>query len=456
MGVLAKLRNDLSQMFPFMVDAFLQDTPARLQAMQFALANGDSATLKEEAHSIKGSSLNLGAQRLAGLCKRVEEMAGEMGVEGAAEPVSAVLESLVDEFGTVRAVLENDLEPGAERPAHAVAHGPTVLIADDDRATRMALADLLEQDGYHIHEAMNGAHAVSVCEREMPDLVLMDAVMPTMGGFAACKRIRELPGSEHLPVLIVTALDDPASVTRAFAAGATDYVPKPVNFAVLRQRVAHLLSESLVARKVHRLAYHDALTGVPNRTLFRQRLGELLTTPRAEQEGMALLYLDLDRFKGVNDCHGHDVGDLLLHAAAERIQACVRAGDMVARIGGDEFTVVLQGVRAREAAASVAEKVCHALARPFVLAGQEVCISGSVGIALYPEDAGTMESLVRAADLAMFSAKEQGNRYCYYEAKMETAVMPKALREALVTVVGAGTAPHSNVVSFPGSDSACG
>jgi diguanylate cyclase (GGDEF)-like protein len=261
--------------------------------------------------------------------------------------------------------------------------------------------------------------AVSMCERQIPDLVLMDAMMPMVDGFAACKRIRELPSGDRVPVLIVTALEDDHSIEKAFASGATDYIPKPVHFGVLRQRVGRLLEAGRAERHVRHLAYHDTLTGLPNRALFTERLGELLIRSRSDTERLAVLFLDLDRFKLVNDTLGHDVGDLLLKAVSERIKGGVRSCDLVARLGGDEFIVILDGVRSLDVVATIAEKIWNVLSEPFVFMGQEMYITTSIGISVFPDDGKDTSELMKRADTAMFRAKDSGVRFQFYEHGME-------------------------------------
>ena len=169
--------------------------------------------------------------------------------------------------------------------------------------------------------------------------------------------------------------------------------------------------------RLEHLAHHDALTGLPNRSLFRDRLLQAIRKSQRDERTLALLFIDLDRFKEVNDCLGHIAGDRLLTEAALRITACVRNSDTVARLGGDEFTVVLQDVDNPDDAAAVAGDIIDALAVPFVLGDENVNISASIGIALCPVDAGDPDALTSAADQAMYDAKAQGrNRYSFHSA----------------------------------------
>lgn len=163
-----------------------------------------------------------------------------------------------------------------------------------------------------------------------------------------------------------------------------------------------------IAARIQYMAHFDALTSLPNRTLFHDRLRQILAQAKRDNMNSALMFIDLDRFKVVNDTLGHHIGDLLLQAAAQRLSACVRETDTVSRLAGDEFTVLLPHVHSREDAALIAEKITAALAQPFHLEEHEVSIGSSTGIAFYPADADSDEALIRCADNAMYAAKEQG------------------------------------------------
>ncbi len=173
--------------------------------------------------------------------------------------------------------------------------------------------------------------------------------------------------------------------------------------------------------RLHHLAHHDALTGLPNRNLFVDRLGQAVARAERGRWVVALLFLDLDRFKYVNDTLGHAAGDQLLCDVAERLRACVRESDTVARLGGDEFTVILEGLSRPEEAAEVADKVLASLRRPVTLSGQEVLIGGSIGISLYPPDGTDTRTLIQHADAAMYDAKEAGkNTHRFYHTGLTT------------------------------------
>ena len=178
------------------------------------------------------------------------------------------------------------------------------------------------------------------------------------------------------------------------------------------QSVAYILAELIQHRqleeKVKQQAEFDALTGLPNRSLFRDRLSQALAMAERANKNVALMFIDLDRFKQVNDTLGHDAGDQLLEEAARRISSCIRKSDTAARLGGDEFTVTLQEVTNFSYVTFAAQRILQQLSRPFQLKLGEASIAGSIGIALFPRDASDMETLLTKADAAMYLAKESG------------------------------------------------
>ena len=427
---LDELESSVGSAFTRMVEVYVEDLPGQISSLEQAINDRDAEQIKQCAHSIKGSSKNFGANELAAVAKELEDM----GREGEIDEAHTRMLMLFDEVDRVIEYLNKRINPNVEQDISdsqvEVKEVEKILIADDDRSMRLALINVLDSDGYELHEVSNGLEALEYCQEEMPDLVLLDAMMPEMDGFEACTKIRALESAAHMPILIVTALDDDESVEKAFSVGATDYLPKPVHFAVLRQRISRLLRAVRTEKYVRQLAYHDSLTGLPNRTTFSSHLSELLSKVRAEDEMIAILFLDLDRFKLVNDTLGHSVGDMLLKAVADRLQNCVRVGDMVARLGGDEFTVVLDRVKSREGVANIAHKICDSLDRPFTFGEQEMFVSTSIGISMFPSDGDDIGTLMKHADTAMFRAKEVGRSFFFYENHMEAAVTRKVEIEA--------------------------
>ncbi len=173
----------------------------------------------------------------------------------------------------------------------------------------------------------------------------------------------------------------------------------------------------LAEDRIRHMALYDTLTDLPNRMLYEDRLQQALAVARREKTSTALLYIDLDRFKLVNDTLGHAAGDALLKLVAQRMVSCVRETDMVARLGGDEFVVVLPAVRSRENALMVAEKIRKQLEMPFEINGKQLDISSSIGCAVYPDDEQDGTALTQRADQAMYQAKQSGrNRVCFWNA----------------------------------------
>ena len=185
------------------------------------------------------------------------------------------------------------------------------------------------------------------------------------------------------------------------------------------------------------LIHHDELTGLPNRTLFNDRLSQAMIEAERHGRLLAVVFLDLDRFKNINDTLGHEAGDLLLQGVSERLLGAVRRGDTVARLSGDEFTIVLADLAHADDAARVAQKILEALARPMPIAGRDLFVSASLGITLYPLDTRDSQELLRNADIAMYRAKEHGrNNYQFYTAEMTSKAfkhmsIESALRRAL-------------------------
>jgi diguanylate cyclase (GGDEF)-like protein/PAS domain S-box-containing protein len=174
-----------------------------------------------------------------------------------------------------------------------------------------------------------------------------------------------------------------------------------------------------IEEEINHQAYHDALTGLPNRALLKDRLGLTITTSEREKLEFATLFIDLDRFKWVNDTLGHMYGDKLLTMVATRLKNCLRKGDTLARLGGDEFTVLLPNIKSKDNALSLAQKMLAEVNRPFTLNGHEVFISASIGVAMYPNDGITIEALLKSADIAMYHVKWEGkNGVLFYNANM--------------------------------------
>ncbi len=419
------LREAVGEVVSSMIAAFVEDTPVYLEKLRSAAIEKNARHVREMTHTIKGSAANFGAHNLVGLSKALEDRAAKNDLSRVLECVAEIS----DAFSILKEDLKQEISPVSQvaKVSFKNDRHSRILVVDDDRTMRLALVDAFLKDNYEVEEASNGMHALNICKRRMPDLVLMDAIMPELDGFDACQMIRETAQGADIPVLMVTALEDEDSIVRAFSSGATDYIAKPVNFSVMKQRVARLIKANKAEKDVKKLAYHDPLTGLPNRAQLKQQIHIIVNRAAIEKQRFAILFLDLDRFKMINDTMGHDAGDLLLKAVADRIRHCVRESDFIARLGGDEFTIVVENIESPDSASSVAEKICRSIGQPFVFMQQKMFVTASIGISVFPDDGEDVSALIKHADSAMFRAKEKRNNFCFYEQGME-AEIAKRLR----------------------------
>lgn len=311
---------------------------------------------------------------------------------------------------------------------------PLILVIDDDPVARMQLSLCLEGEGYQIVEAEDGSEGLAAYRRLQPDMVLLDALMPAVDGFECCTQLQALSQGDHIPILMITGLDDQDSVDRAFAVGAADYVTKPVHWAVLRQRVRRLIQQAQLQQQLEaanqelrRLALMDGLTQVANRRQFDELLDQAWQHCLAEQVPLSLLLCDIDCFKLYNDTYGHPAGDRCLRQVAQAIQMTLtQPTDLVARYGGEEFALLLPNSNL-EIALHAAHRV-HAnlrkLAIPHLNSQISPFVTLSIGLAtVVPSANATTEALISAADQALYQAKHEGrNRCCVYQLPLSVTI----------------------------------
>jgi len=425
-----------------------------------------------------------------------------------------------------------------------------ILVVDDDPTLRMLARASLEKSGFRVEEAEDGEQALRKFIQDRPAVIVMDVEMPKLNGYETCKRIREDAVGAHVPVLMTTGLEDIESVNRAYSAGATDFLPKPINWSLISHRVRYVLRASHTYRdlrtseaknnallnampdtlfvirrngeivnflagneaatmpeprgdqlnirdylpeeiaqtwlesirkvmrdgkarqcefslshddqtfhyelqmvpylndltlaivreitdrkrteeEVHRLAYFDTLTGLPNRQLFHQQLSGAIERASKNETKVAALYIDLDNFKRINDTLGHSFGDVVLKTIAKRLDQCIRADDCIARadskesrlhlarLGGDEFVAILQDLESEDDAVVVADRIRNELTKPVEHLGHEFVVTSSIGVSLYPRDGDDLDTLLKNADVAMYQAKSAGrNSVRFYSGTM--------------------------------------
>jgi diguanylate cyclase (GGDEF)-like protein len=310
-----------------------------------------------------------------------------------------------------------------------------VLLVEDNRIDAQLIRRLLRRVStsyYRITHVRTLNDAVLSAEELSPDVILADLNLPDSRGTDTVASLQT--AYPDIPLIIVSAWEDEAVSLRSVKAGAQDYLVKGhIDGANLHRVIRYAIERKRTELELVRLAQFDQLTGLPNRTLLRERVNHALARAMRSGSGVATLILDMDRFKEINDMLGHEVGDKLLIKAAKRIRANVRDQDTVARLGGDEFAVVLEGVSEPKEVLPVIERIVDSLREVTTVDGHEVNTSTSIGIAMYPENGNNLSELLRAADLAMYQAKSSG-RACYQffaDAMQEEAQSRRALEWAL-------------------------
>ncbi len=326
-----------------------------------------------------------------------------------------------------------------------------ILVVDDDATARLLMRAALKKSGFEIVLAEGGRQALETFAAARFDMVMLDVDMPDLDGHAVCAAMRAAVG-DLLPIVMVTGMDDVGSIERAYESGATDFIVKPINWILLGHRIRYMFRTLKIQQElqaVHarnaKLAFLDVLTGLPNRQSFLDRLSRELGSARGDGSRLAVLFLDLDGFKQINDTMGHSVGDLLLQSAADRLREVVRPSDMIsrpaeaelARLGGDEFTILLPRIADASDALAVAGRIGEAMRRPFPIENRQIRLTTSIGVALHPDDGRDAETLIKHADTAMYHAKNSGRDTArLYSAALTEAAMRRLeldsdLRQAL-------------------------
>ncbi|MDZ7960626.1 MAG: EAL domain-containing protein [Aulosira sp. DedQUE10] len=334
-----------------------------------------------------------------------------------------------------------------------------ILLIDDMADNLRVLSSLLTREGYNVRKALNWQMALTACQTVLPDLILLDIMMPEVDGYEVCQRFKAWDMTANIPVIFISALDDVFDKVKAFKVGGVDYITKPFELQEVLVRVQNQLalraaqleviklnveleervkqrtwelekalqklqgeitSRQQLQSKLLDIALHDSLTGLANRVLFIRRIEKALD--RAKQQSnyqFAILYLDCDRFKVINDSLGHLVGDELLLAIAHRLKTSLTEIDTLARLGGDEFAILLENPTDINMVIEVADNILQQLSLPFKLTRYEVFMNASIGIAWGNKDYDRPEYLLRDADTAMYRAKALGRaRYHVFDPVM--------------------------------------
>lgn len=330
----------------------------------------------------------------------------------------------IDENSKPNKVLTQEIMSETPSP-----QSPLILIVDDDMFMRKILVRYLERENYRVVEASDGMEALKLYEERQPDMVLLDAMMPVLDGFECCSRLQKIPNGDHTPILIITALENRESVDRAYEVGASDYVTKPIHWAVLRQRVRRLLEQAnlrqqleaancrmeVLVKELRRLVAIDGLTQVANRRCLDEYIDQECRRSHREQIPISFVLCDIDFFKNYNDNYGHQEGDLCLQEVAQAISnATNRPADLVARYGGEEFAIVLPNTDSEGAmnVALRATELVESLNLPHQYSNVSSYVTISCGVATLLPSKTFQEinllDLLKSADRALYFAKDEG------------------------------------------------
>ena len=327
----------------------------------------------------------------------------------------------------------------AEVPAEVVTESndllPRILLVDDNRAHLLSTSILLKEFDAEVITAENGEAALREIETQSNiALVLLDMQMPGMDGLEVADRIRNDERNLGIPIIFVTGNDASSDIENAYLSGAVDYINKPIVKNILISKVRVFLDlwllrsglqqevnqRRIAEARIEHLATHDALTGLLNRRGLQEELEKMVYSFNRQREESAIIYIDLDGFKNINDRFGHDAGDHLLNMMADNFRECVRRTDALARIGGDEFIIIVHQIDDSGFLVSLMEKLMEAATAPVEYDGTLASISASIGVAMYPAHGDTVDELLRHADQAMYQAKNEGkNTFRFFSEDMD-------------------------------------
>jgi diguanylate cyclase (GGDEF)-like protein len=303
-----------------------------------------------------------------------------------------------------------------------------ILVVDDSADNVELMLEILREAGYtDVASTMLPEQVCPLHRQHCYDLILLDLQMPGLNGFQVMKGLKEIEQGGYLPVLALTA--QPSFKIAALEAGARDFISKPFDLLEVHKRIHNMLEVRLLykelaqySRQQQELALHDPLTGLPNRRLLEDRIATVLQHATRQQNKVAVMYLDLDGFKTINDTHGHAYGDEILKQVAQRLIGCSRKEDTVARVGGDEFVIVMGNIAHLSDTQDPAAKLIDAVSQPYQVNGLTLNLSTSIGVGIFPDDADEVASVIAAADAALYEAKRSGkNRCCTAQALRKQA-----------------------------------
>ncbi len=314
----------------------------------------------------------------------------------------------------------------------------TVLLIEDNPGDARLIREMIAEDPeapFELHFAERLSHGLDFLANRRAGLVLLDLSLPDSLGLETFAKV--FAHSPAVPIIVLTGTDDSTVALKAVQGGAQDFLVKgKLDRELLVRSMQYSIERKRYQVQLEHQANYDALTGLPNRTLLHDRLHQAVFAQR-HVRAIAVVFIDLDHFKFVNDSLGHSVGDELLKTMAERLRAVLRDGDTVARLGGDEFVLILNDQNNEEVVFRAMQRVTASINAPMVIGGKEICITCSAGISLHPQDGPDVDTLLKNAEVAMYRAKEAGrNNFQFFTAEMNQLVnervqMELSLRHAL-------------------------
>lgn len=305
-----------------------------------------------------------------------------------------------------------------------------ILLVDDSEADGITLRRLIKDD-YTITQVFDEDEAIDAVRRELPDCVLIDYRLVKATGIEVLDKLIHLDLGKPVAFIVLTGHESISLALEAMKTGAHDFLSKnDLNKDKIGRSIKLAIRNAELAFQVKYLAYHDTLTGLPNRKIFWQRLNHHIATSQSKVEPFAVIYVDIDRFKQINDSYGHHIGDRVLAEVAKRISLCVQGRDIVSRLGGDEFGVILHDIVHQEHATVVADRIRDLLTAPFEIESRELSVTASLGVSMYPANGENPDEIVRSSDLAMYRVKKDGgNKYRVFTEAMRTEVQKRLLIE---------------------------
>ncbi|GLR70107.1 two-component system response regulator [Agaribacter marinus] len=311
--------------------------------------------------------------------------------------------------------------------SNLVASNKLILICDDDKTHLLLMSETLKSQGYETIQAADGEQAVSLYNEFSPDIVLLDVNMPKIDGYGVCKRIRSTKLGKDTPVLMITGSDDHESIEQAYSVGATDFLPKPIKWPLIKHRIKYMLRSFDIQKslkdseeELRYLAYFDPLTELPNRQYIKKQIQTFIGIAKRAEHKLAVMFIDIDSFKRINETLGFTYGDSVLKEVSSRLNKHFREGDIitrgslvdnepqVARLGGDEFTILLNDCGEDASIVEIAKRINAKLSEPIIIDQYSLVVTASIGIAIYPFDGEDAETLLKNADAAMYTAKSSG------------------------------------------------